>query len=83
MRREVLNWYTFKRFEDVQPLLDDFRARYNIGRPHTSLGGLSPLQFAYLAKSRSKVAVAAQTPGTQLPVAQRQRLAKLAQNVIF
>jgi putative transposase len=83
MRREVLNWYTFKRFEEVQPLLDDFRARYHIGRPHTSLGGLSPLQFAYLAKSRPKVAVAAQTPGTQLPVAQRQRLAKLAQNVIF
>ena len=83
MRREVLNWYTFKRFEEVQPFLDDFRARYNIGRPHISLGGLSPLQFAYLAQSRPKLAVAAQTPGTQLPVAKRQRLAALAQNVVF
>ena len=83
MRREVLNWYTFQRFEDVQPLLDDYRARYNIGRPHVSLGGLSPLQFAYLARARPKLAVASQTPGTHLPVAKRRLLAKLAQDVIF
>lgn len=83
LRREVLNWYTFERFEDVQPLLDDYRARYNIGRPHVSLGGLSPLQFAYLARARSKSAIGAQTPGTQLPVAKRRMLAKLAHDVIF
>lgn len=83
MRREVLNWYSFKRFEDVQPLLDDYRARYNIGRPHVSLGGLSPLQFAYLAKTRPKLAADAQTPGTRLPVNKRRTMAKLAQNVAF
>jgi len=83
MRREVLNWYSFKRFEDVQPLLDDYRARYNIGRPHVSLGGLSPLQFAYLASTRRKVAAEAQTPGTRLPARKQRTLAKLAQDVAF
>lgn len=83
MRREVLNWYSFQRFEDVQPMLDDYRARYNIGRPHVSLGGLSPLQFAYLASTRPKLAASAQTPGTCLPVNKRRRLARLAQNVSF
>jgi putative transposase len=83
MRREVLNWYMFRRFEDVQPLLDDYRARYNIGRPHTSLGGLSPLQFAYLARTRQKLAVATQTPGIKIPVAKRRMLARLAQDIMF
>lgn len=83
MRREVLNWYRFRRFQDVQPLLDDYRTRYNIGRPHVSLGGLSPLQFAYLASTRPKLAAEAQTPGTRLPAGKRRTLAKLAQNVIF
>ena len=83
MRREVLNWYTFKRFEDVQPMLDDYRARYNIGRPHVSLGGLSPLQFAYLASTRPKLAASAQTAGTRLPVGKRRTLTKLAQHVAF
>jgi putative transposase len=83
LRREVLNWYTFKRFEDVQAVLDDYRARYNIGRPHVSLGGLSPLQFAYVASTRPAVALSAHTPGTRLPVAKRQRLARLAPEVAF
>jgi putative transposase len=83
LRREVLNWYTFQRFEDVQPLLDDYRARFNIGRPHTSLGGLSPLQFAYLARERPKLAIATQSPGTQVPVAKRRLLAALARDVAF
>ena len=83
VRREVLNWYSFRRFEEVQPLLDDFRARYNIGRPHVSLGGLSPLQFAYLARTRPTLAISAQTPGTRLPAAKRRNLATLARDVIF
>jgi putative transposase len=83
LRREAFKWYTFQRFEDVQPLLDDYRARYNIGRPHVSLGGLSPLQFAYLASARAKLAIAVQTPGTRLPVAKRRMLAKLAKEVVF
>lgn len=83
MRREVLNWYTFQRFEDVQPLLDDYRARFNIGRPHVSLGGLSPLQFAYLATTRPKLAANAQTPGLRLPVDRQRTLAKLARDVAF
>jgi putative transposase len=81
LRREVFNWYTFQRLEDVQPMLDDYRARYNIGRPHTSLGGLSPLQFTYLTRSHPKIALAAQTPGTRVPVAQRKMLERLAMDV--
>jgi putative transposase len=52
LRREVLNWCQFRSIKMLQRMLDDFRVRYNVGRPHSSLGGLSPLQFAHLATRR-------------------------------
>ncbi|WP_262378701.1 IS3 family transposase [Luteimonas viscosa] len=48
LRREVLDCYKFRSLAEVQRMLDDWRVRYNFGRPHTSLQGLSPLQFAEL-----------------------------------
>ena len=48
LRDEVLNWYRFKNLAEVQRMLDDWRVRYNMGRPHMSLHGLSPLQFVSL-----------------------------------
>ena len=50
LRREVFNWFKFKSLEEVQHKLDDWRVRYNLVRPHQALGGLSPVQYAYLAK---------------------------------
>lgn len=48
LRDEVLNWYRFRSLAEVQRMLDDWRVRYNMGRPHMSLHGLSPLQFVSL-----------------------------------
>ena len=83
MRTELLKWYEFRKLDEVQAMLDDFRARYNIGRPHTSLGGLSPLQFAYLATRRARTALSEQSPGTRQPIRQQRRLTQLAPEVVF
>jgi len=48
LRREVLNWYQFESIKELQRMLDDFRVRYNVGRPHRAHGGLSPMQFIAL-----------------------------------
>lgn len=48
LRDEVLNWYRFRSLAEVQRMLDDWRVRYNMARPHMSLHGLSPLQFVSL-----------------------------------
>lgn len=48
MRKEVLDWYRFRSLVEVQRMLDDWRVRYNMARPHMSLYGLSPLQFVEL-----------------------------------
>lgn len=52
MRKEVLDWYRFRSLVEVQRMLDDWRARYNMSRPHMSLYGLSPLQFVELYAKR-------------------------------
>lgn len=52
MRKEVLDWYRFRSMVEVQRMLDDWRVRYNMARPHMSLYGLSPLQFVELYTQR-------------------------------
>jgi putative transposase len=52
LRREVLNWYQFRSIKVLKRMLDDFRVRYNVGRPHHAHGGLSPLQFAALKATK-------------------------------
>lgn len=48
IRQEVLDCYTFRSLAEVQRMLDDWRVRYNMARPHQSLHGLSPMQFIEL-----------------------------------
>lgn len=48
IRREVLDCYAFRSLAEVQRMLDDWRVRYNMARPHRSLHGLSPMQFLEL-----------------------------------
>jgi len=50
VRREVLNAYEFRTTAEVQRMLDDWRIRYNLARPHKALGGLSPVQYAYATR---------------------------------
>jgi putative transposase len=50
LRREIFNHFRFEDMSSLQRMLDDWRIRYNLGRPHSALQGLSPMQFA-LARS--------------------------------
>ena len=50
VRTELFNRYSYKTFPELQRALDDWSVRYNFARPHTSLGMLSPLQFAHVCK---------------------------------
>lgn len=52
VREEVLDCYKFRSLAEVQRMLDDWRVRYNTGRPHGSLHGLSPMQFVELYSRR-------------------------------
>ncbi len=48
MRKEVLDRYELDTFDEASRMLEDWRVRYNLARPHQSLGGLSPLQYTQL-----------------------------------
>lgn len=50
MRQEVLDRYLLTSIAEASRMLEDRRVRYNLARPHHSLGGLSPLQYAALVK---------------------------------
>lgn len=51
MRKEVFDRYLLNSIPEAAKMLQDWTVRYNIARPHHSLGGLSPLQFSALAQS--------------------------------
>ena len=46
LRDELLNVETFESLLEAQVLAEDFRIEYNTYRPHSSLGGLTPFEFA-------------------------------------
>jgi len=48
LRQEVLDRYKLRSLLEASRMLEDWRVRYNLSRPHKSLGGLSPMQFAQL-----------------------------------
>jgi putative transposase len=48
LRHEVLDRYLLTSIEEASRMIEDWRVRYNLARPHGSLGGLSPIQFAAL-----------------------------------
>ena len=45
-REDILDAYLFHSIEEVQALAQDWLEEYNAIRPHESLGGLPPYQFA-------------------------------------
>ncbi|MDI7166174.1 IS3 family transposase [Leptospira santarosai] len=45
MRNECLNENWFKNLEEAQRLIEDWRNFYNLERPHSSLGGLTPEEY--------------------------------------
>ena len=46
LRDECLNEHLFRGLTDARRILEAWRADYNHARPHTSLGGLTPTEFA-------------------------------------
>ena len=50
-RDECLNEHMFRSLPAAKRIIDAWRTDYNANRPHTSLGGLTPDEFA----ARSKV----------------------------
>jgi len=45
-RKEVLSFYYFKNLEEVRSVTEEWLNEYNEVRPHRSLGGLSPKEYA-------------------------------------
>ena len=54
LRDECLNPHWFLSLEDARAKIDAWRRDYNESRPHTSLGGLTPIEYAAAA---AKIAV--------------------------
>lgn len=48
MRDELLNLWQFDSLFEAQVLIEDWRIDYNINRPHTAHGDLTPAEFAAL-----------------------------------
>ncbi len=46
LRNECLNENWFISLEEVRRTIEDWRIDYNENRPHSSLGGLTPKEFA-------------------------------------
>jgi transposase InsO family protein len=54
LRDECLNTHWFLSLEDARAKIDAWRRDYNESRPHTSLGWLTPIEYAAAA---AKIAV--------------------------
>ena len=46
IRDECLNEHLFTSYRHAQKIIEDWRTDYNARRPHTSLYGLTPMEFA-------------------------------------
>jgi putative transposase len=51
MRNECLNEHWFLDLEDARELIEAWRLDYNTQRPHSSLGGMTPREFALAAQT--------------------------------
>jgi putative transposase len=50
LRDECLNEHLFKTYRHANEIIAAWRTDYNLNRPHTSLGGLTPTEFATRSK---------------------------------
>ncbi len=46
LRDECLNEHLFSNLNDAREIIEAWRIDYNTNRPHTSLNGLTPTEFA-------------------------------------
>ena len=46
LRDECLNEHLFANLNEARQIIEDWRIDYNTNRPHTSLNGLTPTEFA-------------------------------------
>ena len=46
LRDERLNEHVFTSYRHARELIEEWRVDYNARRPHTSLQGLTPMEFA-------------------------------------
>ncbi len=46
LRDECLNEHVFSNLSEARRIIEDWRIDYNTNRPHTSLNGLTPTEFA-------------------------------------
>ena len=46
LRDECLNEHVFTSYRHARELIEEWRVDYNARRPHTSLEGLTPMEFA-------------------------------------
>ena len=58
LRDELLNGWQFDNLFEAQVLIEDWRIDYNINRPHTAHGDLSPSEFAQAWTTRNQPALA-------------------------
>lgn len=46
LRDECLNEHLFANLDEARRIIEGWRIDYNTSRPHTSLDGLTPMEFA-------------------------------------
>lgn len=64
VRDEMLNGELFESVTEAQILLDRYRAEYNLFRPHSSLGYLSPQEFLALSVLKQRHVLVKSSRGT-------------------
>lgn len=64
MRNECLNEHWFLNLGDAREIIENWRIDYNLNRPHSSLGGLTPAEFAASLSPRGERTQPKQTPTT-------------------
>ncbi len=53
LRDECLDTHWFLSLEDARAKIEEWRQNYNESRPHTSLGWLTPIEYAAAAAGKA------------------------------